>query len=113
MKRSAAWAVAVTMVAGGAIVLAREHRGMPVRGDLRSWLAIIAGAVVIVLAFCWDFRNIMGGGRPVSFAWALFASGDITGIAGLILALRGTPAPAAAAVLTDDVMARRAPVVEV
>ena len=37
--------------------------------------------VVIVLAFCWDWRNVAAGNMPSPFQWPLFLAGLIGGFA--------------------------------
>jgi hypothetical protein len=47
---------------------------------------IAAGALGIIVAFCWDFRHIMEGGIPTYFNWPLFCLGEC---AGFVAFLRG------------------------
>ena len=64
--------VAATMIVCGVISLGW--------GGLRispfSWLAIVAGALVIVLGFVSDFRNIAAGGLPNAFNWPLLLAAE-------------------------------------
>jgi len=76
--------VAFTMIACGLIAL--RHGGLSIPG--RSWLGILAGAVVIVLAFVWDFRNIAAGGLPNHFNWPLFFAGEAIGLMAFTSALK-------------------------
>lgn len=52
------------------------------------WLAIISGGFVVILAFCWDFRNTSTGGLPNPFNWPVFVAGEVIGLAGFFVALR-------------------------
>jgi hypothetical protein len=74
--------VAVSMIITGVIVLARETAHRPVRLSPREWAAVFAGGFVVVLAFCWDSRNVMSGGWPNPFPWALLGLGEAIGLAG-------------------------------
>jgi hypothetical protein len=80
--------VAVSMVGSGTYVLAREATGRPVLLGRLDWGLVIAGGLVIVVAFCWDYRNIMAGGQPNSFHWPLFALGEAAGLAGFLRGVR-------------------------
>jgi hypothetical protein len=80
--------VAAVMIVAGVVVLKCEARGRPLRLGWGHWSAIVGGGVIIVTAFCWDWRNIIAGGEPNSFNWPLFA-------AGLVLAAGGLAAVAA------------------
>jgi hypothetical protein len=73
--------VAVTMVAAGAVVLCREAKGRPIRLTWRHLLGLGAAAVILVVAFCWDYQETQAGGRPESFPWAVFAVGEGLGVA--------------------------------
>ena len=56
------------------------------------WLAIISGGFVVILAFCWDFRNTSTGGVPNPFNWPVFVAGEVIGLAGFFAALRDSGA---------------------
>ena len=76
--------VSLTMIGCGLVSL----RLGGVRGQPLHWLAVLAGVVVIVIAFVWDFRNTTAGGLPNPFNWSLFMAGEAIGIAGFIAAVR-------------------------
>ncbi len=80
--------VAASMIGSGTIVLARESAGRPVRLSRLDWGLVAAGGLVIVVAFCWDYRNILTGGRPNPFHWPLFALGEAVGLAGFLRGVR-------------------------
>jgi len=76
--------VAATMIVCGLISL----RWGGLRIPPLSWLAIVAGALVIVLAFIWDFRNVAAGGLPNAFNWPLLLAGEAIGLTGFAVAAR-------------------------
>jgi hypothetical protein len=49
---------------------------------------IFAGGLVIIAAFCWDYRNSMAGAWPNPFHWPLFWLGEALGVGGFLGALR-------------------------
>lgn len=75
--------VALSMIVAGAIVLWCEARGQPLALTRRHWATIFCGGAIIVIAFCWDWRNIMAGGCPRNFNWLLFILGEALGILSL------------------------------
>ena len=75
--------VAVSMIAAGTAILWRESREQPIRFRWLHWLTIVGGGLIVILAFCWDFRNVSTGGRPNPFNWPLFLVGMAVGAAGL------------------------------
>ena len=81
--------VAATMIVCGLMSLGWGG----LRLSALSWLAIMAGALVIILAFVWDFRNIASGGLPNAFNWPLFLAGEAIGIIGFAAAARKRESP--------------------
>ncbi|HXG10531.1 MAG TPA: hypothetical protein VNK04_12285 [Gemmataceae bacterium] len=79
--------VALTMTATGVIVFRREAAGRPVRPRWGHWLAVLGGGLILVIAFCWDWRNLMSRQEPGPFNWPLFALGEGLGLAGFLHAL--------------------------
>jgi hypothetical protein len=79
--------VAASMIATGATVLARELAVRPFRMSWADWALVAAGGAVVVVAFCWDYRNIVAGGLPRPFHWSLFAAGEAIGLAGFLRAV--------------------------
>jgi len=75
--------VALTMIVCGLISL--RYGGMWL--SMSNWIGIVAGALVIVLAFVWDFRNIAAGGVPNRFNWPLLLVGEAIGLATFTAAL--------------------------
>ena len=80
--------VSLSMIICGIVVL--RHK---IRIRTPHWLAIISGGFVIILAFCWDFRNTSAGGVPNPFNWPVFAAGELAGLAGFLAAFRASRAP--------------------
>jgi hypothetical protein len=85
--------VSVTMIASGVVVLRRESCSRPVRVEWAHVALIAAGAVTIIVAFCWDWRNIVAGGEPNPFNWPLFGLGLIVGSLSFAHAIRRNHRP--------------------
>jgi hypothetical protein len=81
--------VALSMVGSGTVVWWRESRGRPLCLGRGHWAAVVAGGCLIVLAFCWDSRNILDGGLPNPFPWPLFGLGEGLAVAGFLHAWLG------------------------
>ena len=75
--------VAATMIVCGLFALRTES----LHGTALHWLGVLAGAVVIVLAFVWDFRNTSAGGLPNPFNWPLFLIGEAIGLTAFLAAV--------------------------
>jgi hypothetical protein len=69
--------VALTMVGTGLVYLWRESKGHSIRLRVVHWLFTYLGALLVLAAFTWDYRNIMAGSMPKHFNWPLFALGEI------------------------------------
>ena len=76
--------VSITLIACGLVSL--FHGGLPAKPW--QWTAMIAGGVVVILAFVWDFRNTTSGGQPNPFNWPLFLAGEAIALAGFIAAAK-------------------------
>jgi hypothetical protein len=83
--------VAGGMVVAGTLILHREATGAPVELGRGHWLALAGGALLVVVAFCWDYKNISAGGMPNPFNWPLFGVGNLLGAAGFLHALARNP----------------------
>jgi hypothetical protein len=59
-----------------------------VRGQVPHWAGVLAGALVIIVAFVWDFRNTTAGGFPNAFNWPLFLAGELIGLIAFLAAAR-------------------------
>ena len=67
--------VSIAMITGGIWCLWRESVGRPLRIGRWKALGVMLGALVIILSFTVDYRNIMAGGTPNPFHWGIFALG--------------------------------------
>ena len=74
--------VALSMIACGLISL----QAGGVRGSLMHWTGVLGGALVIIVAFVWDFRNTTAGGFPNAFNWPLFLLGEAMGLTAFLAA---------------------------
>lgn len=79
--------VSASMISAGLLVLWREYHGQSVRLTALAWSGIMLGAVLIFVAFIADFRNTANGGYPYAFHWALFLTGEATGLFAFLRAL--------------------------
>jgi len=79
--------VALSMIVAGVVMLARESVGRPVPLGVIHWCTIVLGGVLIVVAFCWDWRNIIAGGEPNPFNWSLFTIGEVVGVLAFLHAI--------------------------
>jgi hypothetical protein len=76
--------VALSMIVCGLISL--QSGG--IRGRFPHWIGTFGGALVIIIAFVWDFRNTTAGGIPNSFNWPLFLAGEVIGLIAFAAAAR-------------------------
>jgi hypothetical protein len=74
--------VALSMIVCGWISL----QAGGIRGRLAHWAGVLGGAVVIIIAFVWDFRNTSSGGMPNPFNWPLFLAGEAMGLGAFLAA---------------------------
>ena len=79
--------VSLAMICIGIAILNRELAGIPVHLRLRHWAVIVAGSLVVIVAFCWDFRGTARGDMPNPFNWPLFLLGLAIGVSGFAQAL--------------------------
>lgn len=82
--------VAALMVWGGILVLRRELAGGKVHMRAWHWAGIVAGGLVLMVAFMWDWRNTTAGHPPNVFNWPLFAAGALMGAGFFAHAYYGT-----------------------
>ncbi|MDR3700860.1 MAG: hypothetical protein P4L56_14540 [Candidatus Sulfopaludibacter sp.] len=73
--------VSAAMIAAGIWQLRGEARSEPVRIGAPHWAGLIASALVIVISFAVDYRNIMLGRMPRQFNWGVFALGMTIAVA--------------------------------
>jgi hypothetical protein len=67
--------VSVAMIAAGIWCLWREAARRPLQMGIWNAPGVLLGALVIVLSFTLDYRNIMAGGMPHPFHWGVFGLG--------------------------------------
>jgi hypothetical protein len=87
--------IAPVLVSGGLILgsvwaLVREARGRPLRLPLWCWFGMVTAGVVVITAFCWDWRNIQAGGEANPFRWDVFLTGLLGGLAVFLLGVART-----------------------
>jgi hypothetical protein len=75
--------VSVSIIVTGVIALRRS-----VRMHVFHWTALALGGCLIVLSFLWDSPNIIAGGLPHRFAWAVFATGELFAVSAFLHAVR-------------------------
>lgn len=73
--------VSLAMIAGGTWCLWRESIGAPLRVARLHTAGVLLGALVIIVSFTLDYRNILSGGSPHAFHWGVFALGMAIGTA--------------------------------
>jgi hypothetical protein len=71
--------ISVTMIAAGSILICIAGRGYAIRWRWYDWAIEMGCGFLLVVAFCWDWRNILRvpdgtaySGIPNPFAWWLF-----------------------------------------
>jgi len=79
--------VAAGMIAFGMLILLREESGKPVRLDVLNSLLLVAGGLIVIVAFCWEWRRVTDFQRPQAFNWPLFIIGNAVGLAGALRSL--------------------------
>ena len=74
--------VAVSLfLIGGFVVHERLHaRGVTVRLTAGEWISAACGALLVIVAFCWNWRAVGEGAVPQSFPVAMFAIGMALGV---------------------------------
>ncbi len=79
--------VALSMIVAGVLVLWRDAAGRPIELRWYHWTGFVAGGLLIIGAFCWDFQNLLAGGKPNPFNWPLLLLGETTGFGCFVHAL--------------------------
>ena len=64
--------------------LRRRNRVLAPRGP--EWGVAIAGALLVIVAFCWRYRAALSEPDPAGFPWWLFAAGVLIGAAPFVRA---------------------------
>ncbi len=76
--------VAASMVLAGSAVIVGEAAGRAFRVSAWEWTALVVGGFLLILSFCWDWRNVASGGMPNPFQWTLCAAGESVGFCGFL-----------------------------
>ncbi len=76
--------VSLSMIVAGGAILWREAARRPIAFRAAHWAMIFGGGLVVIVAFCWDWRHAAAGGSPHPFNWPLFIVGELVGIAGFL-----------------------------
>ena len=80
--------VSLLMIPAGGVILGFEAAGRPLRFRRLDWVAIFLGGLTVIVAFCWDWRQLAGGALPSHFNWPLFTIGVAIGAAGFLHTLK-------------------------
>jgi hypothetical protein len=80
--------VSLAMIAGGIWCLWREAVNRPLQIGLWNAGGVLLGALVIILSFTLDYRNIMARGMPRPFHWGVFGLGMAIGAASFLWAAK-------------------------
>src|ERR1022692_4906333 len=82
--------VSMAMIGVGSWPLRGEASANGIRIGVIEWAGIVAGAVVILVAFAMDYKHIMAGGMPHPFHWPVFGLGMMLGVGSYVRAAGGT-----------------------
>jgi hypothetical protein len=80
--------VSAVMIPAGMWHLRQDTHSDPVGISAAQWAGIMVGAVVIVISFAMDYRNLMAGGMPHPFSWSVFSGGLVIGVGSYAWAAR-------------------------
>jgi hypothetical protein len=80
--------ISLALIASGLIVLSFESRGHPLITCERDWALVSGGGLMVIASFCWDYHNIINGGRPNPFHWPLFFVGFAVAMAAFVAVVR-------------------------
>ena len=79
--------VSATMIGAAIAYLWHESKGHSIKPSVFHWIGICLAGLIIVDAFTLDFPNVMAGGMPGPFPWALFGFGEAIGVLAFLHAL--------------------------
>lgn len=80
--------VSAAMIAAGIVVFVAEDKGRPLAASKPHWVSIVAGGLIVVASFLWDWRNTLAGNWPNPFNWMVFWAGMAIGTAAFVHAWR-------------------------
>ncbi|NOY79134.1 MAG: hypothetical protein GXO76_14875 [Calditrichaeota bacterium] len=72
--------VSLAMIGSSFLILKLDHQGFDLRASKAEWGLTVLSALLIFVAFIFDFQNIVSGGMPNPFHWEIFGSGLLLGI---------------------------------
>lgn len=88
-------AIALAMVASGSLIIYYDTKGYDVRWRWYDMVVELSCGLVMIVAFCWDWRNILQvpgdserTGIPSSFAWWLYLPAFLFAIVWFVAKLR-------------------------
>ena len=73
--------IAVLLIFGYLVHDTRRVRGRPLRLTVVEWAVASIGAVVVVMAFCWNWRVVAAQTAPLGFPVWIFLTGTLLGLA--------------------------------
>ena len=73
--------VSALLIGGFAVHDLLRRRGRPLRLTVVEWSIASTGALLVIVAFCWNWRAVSAGTIPTSFPVWLFAAGLSVGVA--------------------------------
>jgi hypothetical protein len=72
--------IALAMVVGFPIHDRLMRGGRPIRPSLAEWIVAVTGALVLIISFCWKWREVNAGIVPESFPLWIYLPGFALGI---------------------------------
>jgi len=85
--------VSLSMIGAGMVLLHQTERVWD-SGGLQArwfhWAAIVAGGLVIIISFCWDYQRTTAGLMPERYRWSILAAGEVIGLAAFAHAVKGS-----------------------
>jgi hypothetical protein len=71
--------IAVAMIAAGTLIIYFDEKGFKIRFYWYDWVAVLGCGLLMIVAFCWDWKNIIRlpgdverNGIPNPFLWKLY-----------------------------------------
>lgn len=67
--------VSIALITFGLIVARRIRRDNSPNLELKHWILLVVGGLVVIVSFTLDSARVRNGGMPSAFAWPVFAAG--------------------------------------
>ncbi|MFC1867323.1 hypothetical protein ACFL0H_04230 [Thermodesulfobacteriota bacterium] len=87
--------IAIAMTAAGSLIIYFDEKGFKIRVFWYDWVIIFGCALLMIVAFCWDWKNIIQvpdcpdcDGIPNPFLWALYLPAYVLSVAYFGIRLR-------------------------